>query len=670
MADQNEIVASLVLDSEQANTSVKSFKTQLREANKELLVMSEKFGEGSKQAVIAAKKVAELKDAIGDSKALVDAFNPDRKFQAFSTTISGVAGGFSALQGVMALVGTESEDVQKSLLKVQAALAISQGVNNILELKDTFKQLGILIQSTTTFQKLNDAATKAATFTQKLFGISVDTTSNSFKLLKGAIVATGIGLLVVAIGEIVSITQEWTSATEKQIAAQKELKDQTTKLADVGLKAEQDFINRQEKLDVARAKARGATEEEIFKIQEASQKSRVNSQVRHYKEIGVVDEVGAEDSKRNVKNLQADLTLLQLNFQAEQRKKAAEEEKKRQEKEKAAAEKRKAELLAALERERASEAELRKLREENYLLEEKDAVQAGRSKIIIDAENEKKRISELKISEGLRLSLLDEIRRREHDQLVAYDQQVLEEQKVKDQERLKSGLQLILDQAKIIQEQTAMQNELRAELEDEKKDEFELQLEELDKQYKKRLAIVGDNEALETGIIESNERERSGIVYRRGQQRLEIIANILGKAADLFGKQTAAGKVLAIAEATINTYAGATAALRSKVPFPEPVATGIRIAQAALIIATGLKSIREIAKAKVPGAGSGGDIPVASASAPIASTPTIQTTQIDQESINNLGDVSKAPRAYVIEGDITNEQERTARLNRAAILGG
>jgi hypothetical protein len=669
MADQNEIVASLVLDSQQANTSVKSFKAQLKEANNELLTMSERFGEGSAQAVNAAKRVAELKDAIGDSKALVDAFNPDRKFQAFGNAIAGVAGGFAALQGVMALVGTESEDVQKALLKVQAALAISQGINNILELKDTFKQLGIFIQQTTVFQKLNEAATKAAAFTQKLFGISVDQTSTSFKLLKGAIAATGIGLLIIAIGEVVSITQEWTSATEKQIEAQKELKEQTVKLADVGLKAEQDFINRQEKLDIARAKARGATDAEIFKLQEASQKSRINSQARHYEEVSKVDEVGAEDSKRIYKNQIADLTLLQLNYEAEQRKKAEEAEKKRQEKAKADAEKRKQELQAALERERASEAELRKLREDNYLLEEKNTTQAGRSRIIIDAENEKERIKQLKISEGLRLQLLDELRRRERDLLNAYDEQVAEEQKLKDEEKLKNGLQFILDQAKVVQEQTEIQNELRAELEDEKKDEFEIQLEELDAQYKKRLAIVGANEELYNEIVESNEKQRSAIVFMQGQQRLQIVSGILGKAAELFGKQTAAGKVLAIAEATINTYAGATAALRSKVPFPEPVATGIRIAQAALIVATGLKSIREIAKAKVPGS-STGDISVASASAPIVSTPTIQTTQIDQESINNLGDASKTQRAYVIEGDITNEQEKVERLNRAAILGG
>lgn len=671
MADQ-EIVAKLILDSKEADGSVKSFKAQLREANQAMLSVSQRFGEGSKEAVELAKHIAELKDQIGDAKALTDAFNPDRKFQAFGNTVRGLAGGFSALQGAMALVGVEGEDVQKTLLKVQAAAAISDGVNNILELKDTFKQLGVFIQQTTVFQKANDLATKAAAATQKLFGIAVDETATSFKVLKGAIAATGIGLAVVAIGEIISLTQEWTSATDKQIEAQKELKEETEKLAEVGLKAEQDFINRQEKLDVARAKARGATDKEIFKIQEQWQQSRINSQKRHFYEVSKVSEVAGQDSLKQVKNFQTDLQVLQLNFQADQKKKAEEEEKKRQEKEKEKAAKRKEELKAALERERAAQAELSKMRESNYLQEEQDEVQRGKSKIILDSENEKQRVNNLQISEGLRLQLLEEVRRNERDQLAAFDKESEEKQKQKDSEKLKNNLQFVLDQAKINQELVAAQNELRQQLSDETKTEAEIELERLDEQYKKRLAIVGSNEALESQLIESYERQKSAIVFTQNQQRLEIVGNVLGKASQLFGQQTAAGKVLAIAEATINTYAGATAALRGKVPFPEPVATGIRITQAALIVATGLKSIKEIAKTKVPGASSSGaDVSanISAISAPIASTPTVSTTQLDQDSVNKISSATQPIRAYVFESDVTDSQEQIARLNRQARLG-
>jgi hypothetical protein len=59
---------------------------------------------------------------------LTDAFNPDAKFKALSASLNGVAGGFSAVTGAMGLLGAESEDVQRLMLKVQSAMALSQGL--------------------------------------------------------------------------------------------------------------------------------------------------------------------------------------------------------------------------------------------------------------------------------------------------------------------------------------------------------------------------------------------------------------------------------------------------------------------------------------------------------------------------------------------------------------
>ena len=114
-----EVAITISTNTEQAQTSVKSFKAQLREANGELLTMSDKFGETSTQAINAAKKVAGLKDAIGDAKALAETFNPDKKFVALGGAIQGAVSGFSALQGASALFGEEGKDLEKTLLKVQ-----------------------------------------------------------------------------------------------------------------------------------------------------------------------------------------------------------------------------------------------------------------------------------------------------------------------------------------------------------------------------------------------------------------------------------------------------------------------------------------------------------------------------------------------------------------------
>ena len=165
------------VDGKQAEQSVGSFKKQLREANNEVVSLTEKFGATSREAIAAAQKVAKLKDAIGDAKALSDAFSPDAKFNAFAGAIQGAVSGFSALQGAQALFGTESEELNKTLLKVQAALALSQGLNGILAAKDAFVNLGAVIKSQVV---------------------------TAFGTLRATIISTGIGLLVVGVAAHVS----------------------------------------------------------------------------------------------------------------------------------------------------------------------------------------------------------------------------------------------------------------------------------------------------------------------------------------------------------------------------------------------------------------------------------------------------------------------------------
>ena len=97
---------------------------QLKAATIELNIITDKFGTTSKEAIAAAKRVAGLKDAIGDAKALADTFSPDKKFVALGGAVQGAVSGFSALQGAMGLFGSESKDVEKLLLKVQSATAL------------------------------------------------------------------------------------------------------------------------------------------------------------------------------------------------------------------------------------------------------------------------------------------------------------------------------------------------------------------------------------------------------------------------------------------------------------------------------------------------------------------------------------------------------------------
>ena len=134
----------------EVNSNLGSLKSQLKEAQQEVQNLSEKFGATSTQAVEAAKSAAILKDKIGDAKALTDAFNPDAKFKALSGSLEGVAGGFSVVTGAMGAFGTQSEGVEKALLKVQSAMAMAQGLQGLGESIDSFKQLKAVVVSAIT----------------------------------------------------------------------------------------------------------------------------------------------------------------------------------------------------------------------------------------------------------------------------------------------------------------------------------------------------------------------------------------------------------------------------------------------------------------------------------------------------------------------------------------
>ena len=217
-------------------TNVSSLKSELRQAQAEVASLSEKFGATSREAAEAAKRAAELKDRIGDAKALTDAFNPDAKFNALSSSIGGVLNGFQAYEGALGLIGVESEQVQATLLKVQSAMALSQGIQGLAEAKDSFVQLGAVIKNTTLFTSLynfvmgisnKETATNVliteADSTAKV-GLTAATGSLTtvtggatlaMRALRVALIATGIGAIVVLVGLLIANFDKVTAVVQK-----------------------------------------------------------------------------------------------------------------------------------------------------------------------------------------------------------------------------------------------------------------------------------------------------------------------------------------------------------------------------------------------------------------------------------------------------------------------
>ena len=142
--------------------SVSSLRQQVREATAEAVLLAQQYGDLDPRAIKAAESAAKLKEELSDVNARINALNPEAKFTAIAKLASGIAGGFAAAQGALALFGAESEDVQKALLKVQGALALSQGINQVLGLKDAFTNLRAVLGLTTAAQVANAAATEAS----------------------------------------------------------------------------------------------------------------------------------------------------------------------------------------------------------------------------------------------------------------------------------------------------------------------------------------------------------------------------------------------------------------------------------------------------------------------------------------------------------------------------
>jgi len=110
--------------------------------------------------------------------------------QKLGGSLEYVSGAFAATQGAMAIFGKENKSVEQAILKVQSALAITQGFAAMREGANSVKQLGTAIKSLTIYQTAYNFINNA--------------TSVGLKVLRGALVATGIGALVVGVGLLIA----------------------------------------------------------------------------------------------------------------------------------------------------------------------------------------------------------------------------------------------------------------------------------------------------------------------------------------------------------------------------------------------------------------------------------------------------------------------------------
>jgi hypothetical protein len=608
----------------EVNADLKSLKQQFKEAQNEVNALSEKFGATSKEAVKAAKAAADLKDRIGDAKALTDAFNPDAKFKSLTASIGGAAGGFSAFQGAMGLVGAESKNVEAALLKVQSAMALSQGLQQLGEARDSFKQLGAVAKSV-------------------------------FTGMKGAIAATGIGVLLIALG---AIAANWDSikgaiggVTEKQQAltreTQKDLDLQKSKLA---------RLNQQDNA----LRLQGATEREILVLKIAQTKQVADAGLKQIEAAKRNRDEQIEATAISRENLSNILKFIEYPITT---------------------------ILKAVDKVRSV------MGQKSTLSKDFTDFQAG---LIFNEEKVRK-----EADKGIRAI-------REENQKVIAEQQALEVQlrgidKQAAADRLAIKKQATLDlEAQRADEaeknQLAYQNKVASDIFEEEQMNA-LNQREIDATKAKneaklkdeddaRIFLNGIKAKQEADDIANAEREKARLSKQK-EDRYNGVKNGLAAINDLTflfaGKSLAqqkkafqVQKAVSIAQTLIDTYKSATAAFSSLAGTgPQGVVLGGIAAAAA--IASGLANVKRISATQFDsGGGGGGSTPStgggggggggAPTSGSVTNTVTPNFNIVGANGQNQLNGAMQPIQAYVVSSDITTQQQLDRNKIRNATL--
>jgi hypothetical protein len=588
------------VNTDQVGKSVGSLKSQLKEAQAEVAALSDKFGATSKEAIEAAKRAGELKDRIGDAKALTEAFNPDAKFKALTASLSGVAGGFAAVQGAMSLFGTESEDVQKTLLKVQSAMALSQGLQAVGESIDSFKQLGAVIR------------------TQVV---------SAFSTLRGAIIATGYGALVIGIGLLIAnfekVKETLTNLFPGLIEFGNQIKNIVQGITDfVGITSEAARAQDQLKLALETSnkaidnqikilEAQGGKEEEIYK----QKRDRINNQIQLIKGT-------TQEELQARADLNTELQVLEIN-EANRIKKANETAAK--------------ERADRIKKEEAEEkARLEKAEADARAYEEFDTQLQQRLMQLDEERAAKKRELDFQEIQNL-ITDLD------------YKNDLLDFDFEEDQQRLANKEAYIAEQKAI-------------------------ELSNLNLTEKERLEIIAkyakQEQDIDKAITDSKKAEKEA----QTAIQLQYIG-FAEQAGNLLGQIAGKNKSVAIAGLLIEKGAAIAKIITqmNTVPailppgIPNPAFIPSRIGGAlsiASVIAASAQGIQQINQAGSGGSGTS-SVPAISTQAPmVPQLPQAQTTNISRQSINDMG--NQAVRAYVIETDVTGNQQRMAAIRQRA----
>ena len=583
-----------------STNSVKSLKAELRQVTNELATLEE----GSAAFVNAAKKAGELKDRIGDIKDTVNAFNPEKKFQAIADSVGIAANGFAAMQGAMALFGSESEDLNKIMVKTQGAIALATGLNGLMGMGDAFKNLRLTTLEA--ISGLSSMATGMGGLSGALNAIKTALLTNPLFVL--ASVIAGIVVVLKSFYDGLSSGVEIYKASAKAVG---DLRKTYTSLIDEikDLQIENDLANGKiTEKDAALLKDKNNFKKEYLKILNEAN-TNILDKIGFETATTKAAKQSIEDIERqkqeNIAALRKKYSLVSSNTIIEETKKEVETKAEKDAKLKAINDKR--------------EADEKKKADDKKKKDKKDLDDIGDA-LIKDLDKQQARKEEYKQQE-------DDNKQYNFEQKLLDDKEEIEKENEKNQK--------IADDEKATAE------------------ERYLALDALNK-----AGVISDKEASDAKIaIAKAEKDARNAALAEG-------ANVLNQAAELLGKNTAEGKTLAVASATISTYLSAQKAFESFAGIPV-IGVGLGIAAAGVAVASGIATINKILAVPIPnegGGGGGGSMP----SMPAA--PAMRPTGFSTGQPSQTPPKVEPQKVYVVESDITNTQKKVSRIETKATI--
>lgn len=295
--------------------AAKGLTTQIENQTKELALMRLEGKQGTEEYRRLSQETAVLRDAVKDATAEITNMASDTSdLDAVLGFAAGASGGFAAFTGAMELFGSESEEVEEAQKKLQAAIAITTGVQAIQNAvqKQSALMLGIsriqmaALSKAQVYNRLvtiqGTKATLAATVAQKAFNLIAS--ANPYVLLALALV-TVVGALVL-----------FASNTDKSAKNQQKLNEAQKVWLDY-LETEATEMNRVSNERIAQlnrelnvAKARNASLSETRKIEDEILAERIRA---HNKSVGFYGEEidNLEANRAKLKQLQE--MLVQVN---------------------------------------------------------------------------------------------------------------------------------------------------------------------------------------------------------------------------------------------------------------------------------------------------------------------------------------------------------------------